>query len=96
MIPKSLEQYTDHLQGFVDGMITKLDKNSWKETPTVNTIPDIINLLRAEIEEFETQFFEDKYDQNVLVELMDAANFAFLAYVALRLQGLGNGPKVQP
>jgi hypothetical protein len=95
IIPKSIEQYTPLIQSFVDGMIIKLDKNSWKKTPTVNSIPEIIDLLGGELSEFEEQFFENKYDENVLVELMDVANYAFLAYVALRLQGLGNGPKIE-
>jgi hypothetical protein len=94
IIPKSIEKYADDLQMFVSGMVKKLDKNSWKETPTLKSIPQIIDLLGEEVTEFEQQFYDDKYDENVLVELMDAANYAFLAYVALRLQGLGNGLKI--
>jgi hypothetical protein len=69
-------------------MIKKLDKNSHKATPTTSDIPDIIDLMVLEIDEFETQLKEDKFNENTLVELMDAANFAFLAYIALRLQGV--------
>jgi hypothetical protein len=72
-------------------MIVKLAKNSHKKTPTTKDIPTIIDLLREEIREFEQQFFEDKHDPNVLIELCDAANFAFLAFAALKLQDLGNG-----
>jgi len=90
-VPNSLRNYHDHLQRFFEGMMVKLHRNSHKKTPTTNDIPTIIDLLREEIREFEQQFFEDKDDENVLIELMDAANFAFLAYVALRLQDLGNG-----
>lgn len=72
-------------------MMIKLDKNSHKETPTTRDIPGILDLLQLEVDEFELQFNEDKHDGNVLVELADVANFAFLAYVALKLQDLGNG-----
>jgi hypothetical protein len=69
-------------------MIAKLDKNSWKQTPTVNSLPEIMDLLREEIFEFENQMADDKFNENSLIELMDQANFSFLAYVALRLQGV--------
>ena len=95
-IPTSLFSYHTHLQRFFEGMILKLDANSHKKTPTTEDIPAIIDLLLLEIDEFDLQFKDNKFDNNVLVELMDTANFAFLAYVALRLQGLGNGiPEIQ-
>jgi len=87
-IPTSLEKYSDQLLDFFDGMMKKLDKNSHKETPTLKSIPEIIENLREEIIEFEEQLVKDKFDENSLIELMDVANFAFLAYTALRLQGV--------
>jgi hypothetical protein len=72
-------------------MIKKLDKNSWKSTPTVESLPRIMDLLIEEIIEFEDQIILDKFDENSLIELMDQANFSFLAYVALRLQGVEHG-----
>jgi len=87
-IPNSLNRYNDYLESFFEGMMKKLDKNSHKETPTTKNIPEIIAHLRAEIIEFEEQFVLDKHDENSLIELMDVANFAFLAYVALRMQGV--------
>src|SRR4249920_3662780 len=92
-IPDSIKQYRWFLQDFVKGMITKLDKNSHNNTPTVETLPKIMDLLREEIKEFEEQLAENKFDENSLIELMDQANFSFLAYVALRLQGVKHGPK---
>lgn len=94
-VPNSLFKFHTPLKNFFDGMIYKLEINSHKQTPTSADIPGIIALMRKEIEEFEQQFDEDKADPNVLVELQDVANFAFLAYVALKLQGHGNGDKVQ-
>jgi hypothetical protein len=71
-------------------MIDKLDKNSFKDTPTVKSIPQILDDLQQEVIEFEEQMALNKFDSNTLVELYDTANFAYLAYVALRLQGVGN------
>jgi len=92
-VPDSIAQYREHLQEFVKGMVAKLDKNSYKETPTKETIPKIMDLLRTEIREFEEQMDKDKFDENSLIELMDQANFSFLAYVALRIQGVEHGSK---
>jgi hypothetical protein len=73
---------------FFDGMMKKLDKNSHKDTPTKETLPKIMDLLREEIKEFEEQLYKDRFDENSLIELMDQANFSFLAYVALRMEGV--------
>jgi hypothetical protein len=87
-VPPSLEKYSEHLGWFFDIMIHKLDINSHKSTPTIKSIPEIIENLREEVIEFEEQLARDKFDENTLIELADAANFAFLAYVALRFQGV--------
>jgi hypothetical protein len=76
------------LTNFFDGMMVKLDTNSHKNTPTIKSIPEIIDNLMEEVVEFEEQLARDKFNNNTLVELMDTANFAFLAYVALRLDGV--------
>ena len=87
-LPESLTKFRRFLIPFIAGMITKLEKNNHKDTPTVETLPRIMDLLRQEIVEFEEQIAEDKFNNNSLVELMDQANFSFLAYVALRMQGV--------
>ena len=91
LIPDSLGKYHNLLWQFFNGMVRKLDINSHKETPTMKSIPEIIDNLREEVVEFEEQLALDKWDENSLIELMDAANFAFLTYVALRLQGVEHG-----
>jgi len=88
IVPDELEQYSSYLQSFVDGMIMKLYKNRHKETPTVESLERIMDLLVTEITEFEEQVAQDKFDENSLIELCDQANFSFLAYVALRMQGV--------
>ncbi len=87
-VPDSLRLHRDHLLKFFEGMIHKLDINSFKDTPTVKSIPQILDDLQQEVIEFEEQMALNKFDENTLVELMDTANFAYLAYVALRLQGV--------
>jgi len=90
-VPDSLEKYRPMLLDFFRMMIDKLDKNSHKDTPTRETLPKIMDLLLDEIIEFEKQVADDKFNENSLVELADQANFAFLAYVALRKQGVEHG-----
>src|SRR4249919_1288281 len=94
IVPKSLETHQLYLLNFFNGMIRKLDKNSHKDTPTMKSIPEIIENLREEVVEFEEQLAANKFDENTLIELMDAANFAYLAYVALRRQGVEHGEKI--
>ena len=87
-IPNSLFGYHTSLRDFFEGMVMKLALNSHKDTPTTKDIPEIIENLREEVIEFEEQLARNKFDENTLIELMDAANFAFLAYIALKLQGV--------
>jgi hypothetical protein len=87
-VPDSLTNYSFYLADFFSSMIMKLDKNSHKDTPTRESLQTIMDLLIQEIIEFEKQVFEDKFNGNSLIELADQANFAFLAYVALRLEGV--------
>lgn len=95
-VPSTVMGLSNEFRDFVDGMLMKLAANSHKKTPTKESIPDIIKKLRAEILEFEEQFDTDKEDENTLVELFDVANFAFLAYVALRLQGVKHASNSKP
>jgi len=88
IVPDELEQYSSYLQSFVDGMIMKLYKNRHKDTPTVESLERIMDMLVEEIMEFDEQVTHNKFNENSLIELMDQANFSFLAYVALRMQGV--------
>ena len=90
-VPESLKEWQPMLQDFFNGMMKKFDKNSHKKTPTINSLPEIMDLLELEIDEFEEQITTNKFDENSLIELMDQANFSFLAYVALRSQGVEHG-----
>jgi hypothetical protein len=90
-VPESIDKYRPMLLDFFNMMLMKLDKNSHKDTPTMETLPKIMDLLLDEIIEFEEQIGKDKFNENSLVELADQANFSFLAYVALRTQGVEHG-----
>lgn len=90
-VPHDLKNMAEHFVEFIDLMLMKLDQNSHKKTPTMVDIPAIMDLLYEEMEEFKQQFYANKYDRNTLLELADTANFAFLAFVALRMQGVNNG-----
>jgi hypothetical protein len=92
-VPDSIKVWAPFLLKFFQGMMMKLDKNSHKKTPTLESLPRIMDLLRGEIKEFEDQWEMDKFDENSLIELMDQANFSFLAYVALRMEGVEHGNK---
>jgi len=87
-VPDSLRSYHAFLNSFFMKMIVKLDINSYKETPTKANLHEIMDLLVDEVVEFEAQIFKDRLDLNSFMELADIANFAFLAYVALRLEGV--------
>lgn len=85
--PPSMQVYREHLREFFAGMMRKLDMNSHKSTPQESDIPTMINLLTGELQEFRDQFISNSRDPNVLVELYDVANYAFLMTVALRNAG---------
>ncbi len=87
-IAPALQKFRIHIRDFIAGMVFKLNKNSHKETPDRLHIDSIIQLLREEIYEFEEQLKNDKFDENSLLELFDIANYAFLAFVALRNDGV--------
>ena len=92
-LPDSLASYTQLLHDFIQLMVMKLHKNSHKDTPSIKDMDKIMDLLQLEIQEFEEQMRENKFDRNSLVELADQANFSFLAYVALSNQGVKDEEK---
>lgn len=87
-IPPDLQNYRESLREFFAGMVRKLSLNSHKSTPSITDIHGIINLLLDEVEELREQLGQNKFDENSLAESFDCANFAFLAFVALRDDGV--------
>jgi hypothetical protein len=84
IMPSQIRPLGAHLNAFVDGMITKLVKNAHKKTIEAGDERRIMALLLREAAEFLEQMADDRLDENALWELCDIANFAFLAYVALK------------
>lgn len=90
-IPDNLRDYHSLLREFFEIMIYKLSKNAHKDTPTMETLPGIMDKLIDEVVEFEQQVWDNKHDPNSLMELADQANFAFLAFIVLRNEGVKYG-----
>jgi hypothetical protein len=86
-LPSSLELLEERLREFFQGMLWKLHLNAHKKTPEVTDIPGIIDMLLGEVEEFNEQLQLDIEDANASIELFDTANFAFLAFLAIRNRG---------
>jgi hypothetical protein len=82
--PLAVMPLSAQLGEFVDGMIAKLAKNAHKKTVEAGDERRIMALLLREAAEFLEQMADDRLDGNALWELCDIANFAFLAYVALK------------
>lgn len=87
-IPVEVDKYRPYLRKFFEGMVEKLRVNAHKDTPNAKSVTLMMSKLREEIEEFEEQLALNKFDPNTLIELMDQANFSFLAYVYLRMGGV--------
>lgn len=87
-IPPDLKKYREGLRTFFEGMIRKLSINSHKDTPAKTDLEGIIKLMLDEVEELREQLSENRFDENSLAETYDCANYAFLAFVALRNDGV--------
>lgn len=85
-IPDGVHKWSKYVDEFIFMMMYKLEKNKYKNTPTKEDLEAIMERLRGEIKEFEEQIAINKFDRNSFLELADIANFAFIAYVAIRLQ----------
>lgn len=92
-VPVAIEPMAVRLAEFFNAMLKKLDKNSYKQTPSHDDIPHIVDLMQKEVDEFMVQFDEDVMSDNSLKELADISNFSFLLYMALVSRyGYNGGP----
>lgn len=82
-VPHSIHDLQDPFREFVKGMLNKLDENSYKTPPEKHDLVLMLKRIREEVTEFEQQCRDDPNDPNMLQELYDIANTAFVAYVAL-------------
>ena len=83
VVPDSIEFMAPMLGRFFEGMVHKLDTNSHKEPPRKCDVTAFILKLQGEVLETYKQWLENKHDPNLLMELCDIANFAFLVTVSM-------------
>lgn len=87
-IPPAIAEMGPVLQEFFEGMLHKLNVNSHKNAIRGDDIDGLLAKMVEEIQEFRDQRIADAADPNMLSELFDVSNFAFLLYAYLRAQGL--------
>lgn len=87
-IPPAIQDLSPVLSEFFDGMIHKLNVNSHKDAIRGDDIDGLLAKMADEIQEFRDQRLQDAADPNILSELADIGNFAFLLYAYLRHQGV--------
>lgn len=87
-IPPALKPMAPVLAEFFEGMIFKLEVNSHKNAIKEDDIDGLLAKLADEVQEFREQRLADARDPNVLSELNDTANFAFLLYAFMRSRGV--------
>lgn len=88
IIPPSINNLAPQLQEFFDAMVFKLSVNSHKKAISEDDIDGLLAKMEAEIAEFREQRIQDAGDPNILAELADTSNFAFLIYAFLRARGV--------
>lgn len=87
-IPPALSSMGPVLLEFFEGMVYKLHVNSHKDALRGDDIDGLLAKMEEEIKEFREQRIQDASDPNMLSELADTANFAFLLYAYLRSKGV--------
>lgn len=87
-IPPALLDMGPVLTEFMEAMVFKLAVNSHKDAINEDDIDGLLAKMADEIEEFRQQRIQDASDPNILAELADTANFAFLLYAFLRARGV--------
>lgn len=87
-IPPAILDMGPSLQEFFEEMVHKLNINSHKDAINEDDIDGLLAKMQAEIAEFREQRIQDATDPNILSELADSSNFAFLIYAYLRARGL--------
>lgn len=90
VVPDNIWQMEDQLAEFFNGMVHKLSSNSHKTPPSVCDITKYILLLQGEVLEMYHQWVTDKDDPNLMLELCDVANYAFLVTVSMKLERAAN------
>lgn len=87
-LPPAISDLGPSLTEFFEEMVHKLNINSHKDAITEDDVDGLLAKMADEIEEFREQRIKDATDPNILSELADTGNFAFLIYAFLRVRGL--------
>ena len=87
-IPPALSGMGPVLIEFFEAMLYKLNVNSHKDALRSDDVDGLLAKMEDEIREFREQRIQDANDPNILAELSDTANFAFLLYAYLRSKGV--------
>lgn len=87
-IPPTISDMGPMLFEFFEAMIHKLHVNSHKDAIRSDDVDGLLAKMAEEIQEFRDQRIADASDPNVLAELSDISNFAFLLYAYLRSRGV--------
>lgn len=87
-IPPAILEMGPVLSEFFESMVHKLNVNSHKDAIRGDDIDGLLAKMEEEIREFREQRIMDAEDPNILEELADVANFAFLLYAYLRARGV--------
>lgn len=87
-IPPSISPMNHPLSEFFQLMVFKLGVNSHKDALRDDDIDGLLLKMEDEIREFREQRSKDDQDPNILAELGDVSNFAFLIYAFYRAKGV--------
>lgn len=87
-VPPALFSMAPILSEFFEAMLHKLNVNSHKDAIRSDDIDGLLAKMEDEIKEFRDQRIQDATDPNILEELSDVANFAFLLFLYLRSNGV--------
>lgn len=73
---------------YFEAMVHKLNVNAHKDAISSDDIDGLLDKMAEEVQEFRDQRLQDAADPNILSELADIGNFAFLLYAYLRSRGV--------
>lgn len=76
-IPSNVAQYSDDIRRFVDAMVYKLSAKSSKGRWESYTLPQALDLLKAEVIELEDALGMENMIE-IILEAADVANFAMI------------------
>lgn len=88
VLPQSLGPLAPLLGEFFEAMAFKLAVNSHKDAIGEDDVDILIDRMMEELQEFKEQRLADATDPNMLAEMADTSNFAFLIYAFLRSRGV--------